>query len=48
MLVEIPAIFHNGSKPNYHLIRKELAKKAKEDFTCLRENTEKYKNTKYN
>ena len=34
--------FHNGS--NYdHFITKELAEKFKKEFTCLGENTEKYR-----
>ena len=35
---EIPVVFHNGSKYDYHFIIKELA----EEFECLGENTEKY------
>ena len=38
---KIPVIFHNGSK-YYHLIIKELANEFKEQFECLRDNTEKY------
>ena len=35
-------MFHNGSTYDYHFIIKELAKKFKEKFECLGENTEKY------
>ena len=38
ILKEIPVIFHNGSAYDYHFIIKEF----KEQFECLRENTEKY------
>ena len=31
-LNEIPAVFHNGSKYDYHFIVKELANKFKEQF----------------
>ena len=34
--------FHNGSTDDYHCIVKELAEEFKKQFTCLRENTEKY------
>ena len=40
---EIPIIFHNGSKYDYHFIIKELAAEFKgEDFKCLAEKSEKY------
>ena len=39
---EIPVVFHNGSKYNYHFIIKQLARRFKGDFDCLGENTEKY------
>ena len=39
---KIPAIFHNGSKYDYHFIIKELAEKSRGQFECLGENTEKY------
>ena len=38
----IPIVFHNGSIYDYHFIIKELGEKFKKQFTCLRENTEKY------
>ena len=39
---EIPIVFHNGSKYDYHFIIKQLAEEFKKQLTCLRENTEKY------
>ena len=39
---EIPVVFHNGSTNDYHFIIKQLARKFKGNFECLRENTEKY------
>ena len=40
---EIPVIFHNGSKYDYHFIIKESADEFKgQDFECLAEITEKY------
>ena len=39
---KIPVVFHNGSNYDYHFIIKELAEEFKKQFTCLRENTEKY------
>ena len=39
---EIPIIFHNGSKYDYHFVIKELVKEFDESFECLGENTEKY------
>ena len=39
---EIPVVFHNGSTYDYHFIIKELARKFKDYFHCLGENTEKY------
>ena len=39
----IPIAFHNGTNYNYHFIIKELIQELKKkQFTCLRENTEKY------
>ena len=39
----IPVVFHNGSKYDWHLIIKELAKEFDcGEFKCLGENTEKY------
>ena len=39
---KIPIVFHNGSNCDYHFIIKELEEFFKK-FTCLGENTEKYK-----
>ena len=39
---EIPVVFHNGSTYDYHFIIKQLARKFKDNFDCLGENTEKY------
>ena len=39
---EIPVVFHNGSKYDYHFIIKELAEKFEGEFECSGENTEKY------
>ena len=39
---EIPVVFYNGSTYDYHFIIKQLARKFKGFFHCLRENTEKY------
>ena len=39
---EIPLVFHNGLKYNYHFIIKELAKEFEGQFNCLGENTKKY------
>ena len=38
---EIPVVFHNGSTYDYHFIIKQLARKSKDYFHCLAENTEK-------
>ena len=38
----IPIIFHNGSKYDYHFIIRELASEFEGNFECLGENTEKY------
>ena len=38
---EIPVVFHNGSKYNYHVIINELAKRIN-GITCLGDDTEKY------
>ena len=40
---EIPLVFHDFTKYDYHIIMKELANKFKVQFECLGENTEKYK-----
>ena len=40
----IPIVLHNGLNYDYHFIIKELAEEFKKQFTCLRENTEKYMN----
>ena len=42
VLNELPVAFYNGSNYYYHFIIKKLAKKCKEQFKYLRENTEKY------
>ena len=39
---DIPILFHNGAKYDYHFIIKELAEKFKGQFESLGENTEKY------
>ena len=39
---EIPVQFHNGSVYDYHFIIKYLARRFKDNFECLGENTEKY------
>ena len=39
---EIPVVFHNGSKHDYHFIIKQLAIELKGNFECLGESTEKY------
>ena len=41
MQKEIPIVFHNGSKYDYHFIIKELANEFDGNFKCLGENTEK-------
>ena len=38
---EIPVVFHNGSKYDYHFIINELAKGV-DSITCLGDDTEKY------
>ena len=38
----IPIVFHNGSHYDYHFIIKELKEECKNQFSCLREITEKY------
>ena len=38
----IPIVFHNGSKYDYHFVIKKLAEEFKNDFECLGENTERY------
>ena len=39
---EMPVVFHNGSKYDFHFIIKELVKKLDRNFECLGENKEKY------
>ena len=39
---EIPIVFHNGSRYDYHFIIKGLVKEFEGNFECLDENTEKY------
>ena len=39
---EMPIVFHNGSKYDFHFIIKELVKKLDRNFECLGENKEKY------
>ena len=39
---EIPVVFHNSFKYDYHFIIKELTEEFKRQFECLGENTEKY------
>ena len=39
---KVPIIFHNGSKYDDHFITKQLPEEFKKQFSCLRENTEKY------
>ena len=39
---EIPVVFHNASKYDYHSIMKELPKEFESQFECLGENTEEY------
>ena len=43
MLYEIPVVFHNGSKCDYHFIIKELAKEFEGLFECIGDNSEIYK-----
>ena len=40
---QIPIAFHNGSNYDYHFTIKELAAELEKHFTCLGENTEKWK-----
>ena len=40
---EIPVVFYNGSKSDYHLIIKELAHDFEGPFECIGENCEIYK-----
>ena len=44
---EISVVFHNGSKYDYHLIIKELAKEFEGPFESLGENAEKYITFRY-
>ena len=39
---EIPVVFHNDSKYDYHFIIKELVEEFENNFECLGENIEKY------
>ena len=39
---KIPVVFHNGSRYDFHLVIKQLAKDFDGPFNCLGENTEKY------
>ena len=39
---EIPVVFHNGSRYDYHFIIKGLAEEFEGNFECLGENKEKY------
>ena len=39
---EIPIVFHNVSKYDYHFIIKQLSKEFKSKLDCLGKNTEKY------
>ena len=39
---KIPTSFHNGFNYDSHFIKKELTEEFEKQFTCLRENTEKY------
>ena len=41
---KIPVVFHDRSNYYYHFIVKELANEFKEQFECLGQNTEMYKN----
>ena len=43
-LKEIPIVFNNGSKYDYHFMITELAEEFERQFECLGENTEKYIN----
>ena len=43
---EIPPIFHNGSKYDYHFIIKKLTKEFKGQFECLGEHKKELKNAK--
>ena len=40
---EIPVVFHNGSKQDFHFIIKELANESEGPFECIGENNEIYK-----
>ena len=39
---KIPIVFHNGPNYDYYFIIKELAEEFRKQFSCLRQNTEKY------
>ena len=38
---EIPSVFHNGYRFDYHFIIKELAEEFEGEFECLGKNTKK-------
>ena len=40
---EIPVVFHNGSKHDYHFLIKELANESEDPFECIGENNGIYK-----
>ena len=40
---DIPIVFHNGSKYDFHLIIKELANEFRSEIHCIPEDKEKYK-----
>ena len=40
---KIPIVFHHGSSCGYDFIIKELSEEFKKQFTCLGENTKKYR-----
>ena len=40
---EIPVVFHNGSKYNYHFMMKELANELEGPIECIGENSKIYK-----
>lgn len=44
MSKKLLAVFDNESNYDYNFIKKEVGEKFKEEFDCLKGNTEKYKN----
>lgn len=44
MSKKLLAVFDNESNYDYNFIKKEVGEKFKEEFNCLKGNTEKYKN----